>query len=158
MLWHRYSDTTSYIQYTTCCMKKLTLKLLRSAVPVSAVTTNSSLLSLNYDRPQANAGIGIPDKLNPCLLKGTPDFLDCLEMRADGSPLKSFQPADCGNCDPGLKREPALLPSKERSRRLNLTRDHKHLPLDPLRLIGRIDSGVGIGHAATESSSISVDE
>jgi hypothetical protein len=83
-------------------------------------------LNLRPIRPQSNARTRISDKLDAGLLKGAPDFLNRLEVRADGSALQSFQAADRGNCDPGPNREFMLFPSDKRSRCPYLTRNDKH--------------------------------
>ena len=95
--------------------------------------------SINSERfgSQANAGTGISNKLDARLLEGAPDFIDSLEMRADGGALQSFKTADRGNCDPGPNRELVLLPSDKRSRGLYLTRYDEHRSATTLQHLDR---------------------
>lgn len=90
-------------------------------------------------RPQSNTGTRIPYKFNARPLEGASDFLYRFEVSADGSPSQPFESADSGNSDPRLNRESVLLPSKKGPRSLNLSRDHKHLPFDPLIAAPRLE-------------------
>ena len=103
---------------------------------------------------QTNTGRRRTDELDAGSLKGASDFFNRVEVRADGSPLQTFQSPDCRDRDARLHGKLVLFPSEEGTRCLDLPRYNQHARrsfrldiavsdhLMPLWLIGRGSSGL----------------